>query len=154
MSVNHGAFCLQLHSLFPDWPESPHLVDFSNNLSLRSLRFSFDLVEFCNPLPWVLSFLSRIPEGNNLRSVTIDLRVNPPLSVFSAFPWAALDEVLVHPKFDLLEHLEITTFSEGRLGPEGSQSYVDQLNVLLPMIGRKNNILIHQLGRFRTSADT
>lgn len=147
------------NELMTGWPiSSPSdYISISGNTSLETLRISFDISKYCNPLPWVISLLAQVGDSNVIRQIRIDLRIERSrvsAEDFTTLPWSGVDEALNHPKFDLVQKFIITVHGETmesirsnrRMLHDDMHRYLKVLGSVLPMTSRRNAMDIYLLG--------
>lgn len=108
-----------------------------------------------------MSLLSQIPADNELREITIDLRIDPDRvdsDTFSALPFTGLDGILGTPTFDPVQKISLTVYDDtdtmgmGLPPAADLRWYIDELGRLFPLTGGRGTLQIYQLSGWPFSA--
>lgn len=145
--------------LASEWQSPPEsdgvLLNLKHLAELQSLTLSFDLSRLSNPLYWVADLLTQFQILNNLRQLTINLRLAPnycPEDI-RELPLGELDNVLDGPAFKNLENVVIRTY--GQSGMSTSMHYqavetqwcIDAVERAMPRLAARKGVCLHPLGK-------
>jgi hypothetical protein len=132
------------------------MLALSDLSALTSLRLSLGISIDSNPVPWTIFLLGTLVH-NNLRHLTIDLRVDENGDAVRALPWAELDAVLSEPQLAGLHTLVLTCFpyeydvrhaSSIQGSHDTAKWLTDEIPRLLPRADARDAFKVHELSGF------